>query len=220
MYNSKALPSGNTTLTDSARKVLVNTYILLSGTLMFSAFMTWMSLNATWFATGVGAIVTLVVAIVLMFAAMGFRNSWIGIVFTFAFTGLMGASLGPMVNHYLGTNGEAVALATVMTGGIFVFLSGYTIVTKKDFGGMGNYLFMALILLIIAMVANIFIQAPMMSLVISYIAAFIFSLFILYDTSEIIHGRETSYISATINLYLDILNLFVHLLSILGNSDD
>ncbi|GGA93085.1 Bax inhibitor-1/YccA family protein [Agarivorans gilvus] len=202
-------------------KVLRNTYALLSMTLFTSAI-------AAFFAviSGIGQMASIgmmVAAMVIVFFVLPKAiNSSMGIVWTFVFTSLMGGSLGPLLSHYLQfpQGGAIVMQALGMTGLVFFGLSGYVLTTKKDFSFMGGFLFAGLIVLIAASVLNLFFQAPMAHLMISCVSVLIFSGYILYDTSDIINGRETNYISATIRLYLDVFNIFVSLLHILGFLND
>jgi modulator of FtsH protease len=197
-------------------KVLKNTYMLLSMTLAFSAVTAGisMAMNLPYFA---GLIMTLV-AFGLMFVVNKKADSASGIFWIFAFTGLMGASLGPILNHYAGMpNGPSLIMQALGgTALIFFALSGYALTSKKDFSFMGGFLMVGLIVAVIAMIANIFFQIPALSLAISAAVIMIMSGLILFDTSRIIHGGETNYIRATISLYLNIYNIFVHLLHLLG----
>jgi len=208
----------------ATNKVLKNTYLLLSMTLLFSV------VTAT---IGMAVILPPMMYWVLFFVSFGLlfwvnasANSSMGILAVFAFTGLMGFILGPMLNFYLTAlpnGGMIVAQALGGTGLIFLTLSGYVLTTRKDFSFMRGFLMTGLIVIIVAMLANIFFQIPALSLAISAAAVMIFSGLILFDTSRIIHGGETNYIRATVSLYLDIYNLFVHLLHLLavlsGNRD-
>jgi modulator of FtsH protease len=130
----------------------------------------------------------------------------------------MGASLGNMLNHYLTmANGPALIMQALGTTAIIFFaLSAYVLTTRKDFSFMSGFLMAGMIAVIVAIIANIFLQIPMLQLVISSVVVMIMSGLILVDTSRIINGGETNYIRATVSLYLNIFNIFVHLLSILG----
>ncbi|WP_426357081.1 Bax inhibitor-1/YccA family protein [Pseudocolwellia sp. HL-MZ19] len=203
-------------------KVLKNTYMLLSMTLAFSAVTASVSM-----AMGLSHMVALVMtlgAFGLLFVVNKKADQASGIYWIFAFTGLMGASLGPMLNYYaaMPNGGSLIFQALGGTALIFFALSGYALTSKKDFSFMGGFLMVGLIVAVVAMVANIFFQIPALSLAISAAVIMIMSGLILYDTSRIIHGGETNYIRATVSLYLNIYNIFVHLLSLLGvfGSDD
>jgi modulator of FtsH protease len=203
-------------------KVLKNTYMLLSMTLAFSAVTAGISMAMN-LPHGAALIMTLV-AFGLMFVVNKKADSASGIYWIFAFTGLMGASLGPMLNAYAAMpNGSALIMQALGgTALIFFALSGYALTSKKDFSFMGGFLMVGLIVAIVASLANIFFQIPALSLAISAAIIMIMSGLILFDTSRIINGGERNYIRATISLYLSIYNIFVHLLSLLGvfGSDD
>ena len=134
----------------------------------------------------------------------------------------MGASIGPMLNRYtaLPNGSELIMQAMGATALIFFSLSAYVLTTKKNFSFMGGFLMVGLIVALVAILANIFLQIPAMHLAINAVVVLLMSGFILYDTSNIIHGGETNYLRATVNLYLNILNIFTNLLSLLGANDD
>ncbi|UPW20294.1 Bax inhibitor-1/YccA family protein [Agarivorans sp. TSD2052] len=202
-------------------KVLRNTYALLSMTLFTSAIAAFFAVVA-----GIGQMASIgmmVAAMVIVFFVIPRSiNSSMGLVWTFVFTSLMGASLGPLLSFYLQIpqGGAIVMQALGMTGLIFFGLSGYVLTTKKDFSFMSGFLMAGVIVLVVSMLLNIFLQIPMLSLAISGAAVMLFSGFILYDTSNIMNGTETNYIRATISMYLNIFNIFVHLLQILGFLND
>ena len=131
-------------------------------------------------------------------------------------------ALGPMLNYYVGlANGPALIMQALGgTALVFFTLSAYVLTTRKDFSFLGGFLMTGLIVAVIASIALIFFQAPMAQLALSAMIVLLMSGFILFDTSRIIHGGETNYIMATVSLYLDIYNLFVSLLHLLGASDD
>ncbi len=197
-------------------KVLKNTYMLLSMTLAFSAVTAGVSMAMN--LSHITAIVMMVVAFGLMFVVNKKAEQASGIYWIFAFTGLMGASLGPMLNMYAAMpNGSSLIMQALGgTALIFFALSGYALTSKKDFSFMGGFLMVGLIVTIVAMLANMFFQIPALSLAISAAVIMIMSGLILYDTSRIINGGERNYIRATISLYLNIYNIFVHLLHLLG----
>jgi modulator of FtsH protease len=129
----------------------------------------------------------------------------------------MGASIGPMLNHYLAMTGGPALVMQALGGTAVVFfgLSAYALTTRKDFSYMGGFLSVGLLVAIVAIIANIFLNIPALSLTISAAVVMIMSGLILFDTSRIINGGETNYIRATVSLYLDIYNLFIHLLHLL-----
>jgi len=134
------------------------------------------------------------------------------------YSGLLGFGIGPLLNSYMqmSNGGQIVATAFSGTGLIFLGLSGYALTSKKDFSFMAGFLMVGLVIAIVAMVANIFLQMPALSLAISSAVILIMSGFILHDTSAIIRGEQTNYILATVGMYLSIFNIFIHLLSLLG----
>lgn len=200
----------------ATNNVLKNTYILLSMTLLFSAITAGASIAFN-LSHGAGLVCT-IAAFVLLFVVHKTADSSKGLVAIFAFTGLLGASLGPMLQHYLAmpNGGSLVMQALGGTAIVFFGLSGYALTTKKDFSYMGGFLFVGLIVALVASVANIFLHIPALQLAISGALVLIMSGLILFDTSRIINGGETNYIRATVALYLDIYNLFIHMLHLLG----
>ncbi|ALM71034.1 MULTISPECIES: Bax inhibitor-1/YccA family protein [Vibrio] len=202
-------------------KVLKNTYFLLSMTLVTSAIAAVATM-----AIGISPMMALVMQVaaigILFFALPRSINSSMGIVWTFVFTTLMGGALGPMLTYYasIPSGPTIIAQALGLTGMVFLGLSAYTITSKKDFSFMRNFLMAGLIIVIVAAIINIFVGSTLGQLVISSVSALVFSGFILFDTSRIVRGEETNYVSATISMYLNILNLFTSLLSILGIMND
>ncbi|PKG38900.1 Bax inhibitor-1/YccA family protein [Psychromonas sp. Urea-02u-13] len=204
----------------SINKVLKNTYILLGMTLAFSALTatiaTMMNIG------GIASLVLMLVGFGLLFVVSKTADTSKGLFWVFMFTGVMGASLGNMLNHYLAMeNGSALIMQALgSTALIFFALSAYALSSKKDFSFMGGFLMTGMIVVVIAMIANIFLQIPMMQVLISSVVVLIMSGFILFDTSRIINGGETNYIRATVSLYLNLFNLFIHLLTLLNILDD
>ncbi|MCU7802475.1 MAG: Bax inhibitor-1/YccA family protein [Candidatus Thiodiazotropha sp. (ex Lucinoma annulata)] len=201
----------------STNKLIKNTYILLSMTLLFSAVTATASVllavpGWTYMASLIGAMV------LIWFVLPRTANSSAGLGVIFGITGLMGFGLGPILNHYLSmANGsQIVGTAMAGTGIIFLGLSGYALTSKRDFNFMGGFLMAGLLVVFIAILAGLFINLPALHLAISAVVIMLMSGFILYDTSRMVHGGETNYIMATIGLYLNIYNLFVHLLALLG----
>lgn len=201
----------------ATNKVLRNTYMLLSMTLIWSALMAGVSMfvNAPPMVSLICMIAGMVVA---MFVLPKMANSGAGIGIVFVVTGLLGFALGPMLTAYLSLSngGQIVGTALGGTGAIFLALSGYVLTTRKDFSFMGGFLVVGMIVVLGAALLNLFFAVPAASLAISAAIIFLMSGFILFDTSRIIHGGETNYVMATVGLYLTIFNIFVHLLSILG----
>jgi modulator of FtsH protease len=201
----------------STNKVLKNTYLLLSMTLIFSAAMAGVSIYLNF--PPIHWILQLGGMIGLLMLTNVFKNSAMGVLCVFAFTGFMGLTAGPTINLYLSffSNGaELVMTAAGGTGVIFLALSGYVLTTRKDFSFMGGFLFVGLIVMIVASLANMFFQVPALQLALSAASIMLFSGYILYDTSKIIHGGETNYVMATVQLFLDIYIIFMNLLHLLG----
>ena len=199
----------------STNKVLKNTYMLLGMTLLFSAATAGISM-AMGLPHGAALILTLV-GFGLLFVVNRMADTSKGLIAIFAFTGVMGASLGPMLNYYLAMPGGPALVMPALggTGLVFFGLSAYALTTRKDFSYMGGFLMVGLLVAVVAMIANIFLNIPALSLTISAAVVMIMSGLILFDTSRIINGGETNYIRATVSLYLDIYNLFIHLLHLL-----
>jgi modulator of FtsH protease len=200
----------------TTNKLIRNTYVLLSMTLLFSAVTAAVSMTMS-VSPGVSMITTLGALGLIWLVLPRTENSGAGIAVVFAIAGLLGFGLGPMLTYYLAMpNGpQTVATALGGTGLIFLGLSGYALTTRKDFSFMGGFLFMGLIVVLVAMIANIFLEIPALSLALSAIIVVLMSGLILFDTSRIVNGGETNYLRATVALYLDIYNLFIHLLSLL-----
>ena len=199
----------------STNKVLKNTYMLLGMTLLFSAVTAGVSM-----AMGLGHGAALVLSLVgfgLLFVVNRLADTSKGLLAIFAFTGVMGASIGPLLNYYLAMPGGSALVMQALGGTALVFfgLSAYALSTRKDFSYMGGFLMIGLLVAVVAMIANIFLNIPALSLTISAAVVMIMSGLILFDTSRIISGGETNYIRATVGLYLSIYNLFIHLLHLL-----
>ena len=200
----------------STNKVLSNTYWLLGLTLAFSAFTAMVSVMMN--LPQSMAFILMLVGFGLLFVVHKMADSAKGLPAIFAFTGVMGASLGPMLSFYLAMeNGPSMVLqALAGTALIFFSLSAYALTSKKDFSYLGGFLMTGLIVAVVAMIANIFLAIPLLSITISAVVVMIMSGLILFDTSRIIQGGETNYIRATVGLYLSIFNIFVHLLHLLA----
>lgn len=205
----------------AVNKVIRNTYTLLSMTLVFSAVMAAVSTIAQMppmtYLLSIGA-AFLLIWLVLPKTANSATGLWV----VFAITGLMGFALGPLLTQYLSLpNGsQIVGTAFGGTGVIFLGLSGYALTTRKNFSFMGGFLMAGLLMVLVAAVANIFLSMPALSLAISAVVIMLMSGFILYDTSQMIHGGQTNYLTMTVSLYINIFNIFVSLLHILGVTSD
>ncbi|MBA2709826.1 MAG: Bax inhibitor-1/YccA family protein [Tatlockia sp.] len=201
----------------ATNKVLRNTYLLLSMTFLFSALMAY---TAFIFAVKPMNPILMIVGVYgLMFLTQSLRNSPLGLVSVFAFTGFLGYTLGPLLNYYMMSfaNGhQLIGTALGGTGIIFFALSGYALTTRKDFSFLGGFLFVGVMVALLGMIAGIFFSIPALQLAISGLFVLISSGLILFQTSEIIHNGETNYISATVSLFVSIYNLFVSLLNLLS----
>ena len=201
----------------ATNKVLRNTYLLLSITFIFSAIMAYSAYALR--VAPLNPLVFIFGAYGLIFLTSALRNSALGILSVFAFTGFMGFALGPIVGFYIANfaNGaQIVSTAFGGTGLIFLALSGYTLTTQKDFSYLNGFLFAASMVALLAMLGGIFFQLPALQLMISAAFILISSGLILLQTSAIIHGGETNYITATVSLFVSIYNLFISLLNILS----
>ncbi|MBU0688112.1 MAG: Bax inhibitor-1/YccA family protein [Gammaproteobacteria bacterium] len=209
------------TLATEKNKVLRNTYMMLSLTMIptvIGAFIgTSMDLSFMAASPIMSSLIMFGLMIGMMFAVSALRNSIWGIAALLGFTFVAGVFLGPIlqVALHLKNGAQLIGMAAGGTGIIFFSLATIATVTKKDFSFMGKFLFIGLILLIVASLANLFFQIPALSLTISAIAVLIFSAYILFDVSRIVNGGETNYVMATLGLYLSIYNLFINLLQLL-----
>ena len=204
----------------AVNQMIRNTYRLLGLTLIFSAITAGISMMLN--LGSIAALVMMLAAFGVLFIVNKKADTAAGLGWIFAFTGLMGASLGPVLNTYAALqNGPIIIMQALgATALIFFALSAYAMHTKKDFSFMGGFLMVGLIVVVIASIANIFLSIPALSITISAVAVLVMSGLILFDTSRIINGGETNYIRATVALYLDVFNLFVHLLSLFGLMSD
>lgn len=197
-------------------RVLRNTYFLLSLTLLFSALTAAYGVSI---GARPGPIITLVGMFGLLFLTQALRNSKWGVAAVFAFTGFMGYTLAPLLGFYLHSfaNGGALIMTALGgTGAIFLTLSGYVLVTRKDFSYMGGMLFVGITAAFILSLLGFFFHAPLFQIAISGVFMLLCSGLILFHTSQIVNGGEDNYITATISIYVALLNIFVSLLNILG----
>lgn len=212
--NTGAHPLGGTQDAVAVSKVLKNTYLLLAMTLAFSAFTAYLTRNM-----GMPNIWVMIGGTYgLLFLTHMLANSAWGLLAVFGFTGFMGAMLGPLLSGFM-NNPLGATLVMQALGGtaiIFFALSGYALMTRKDFSFLQGFLFVGAIVLLIAMVAGIFLKMPALHLAINAGFMLFSSAMILFQTSEIIHGGERNYIRAAVTLYVSIYNLFMSLLSILS----
>jgi modulator of FtsH protease len=201
----------------AANKLIRNTYMLLSMTLLFSAVTAGIAIAVNM--PFMGPLVTLGGYFGLLFLTSALRNSAWGLVSIFALTGFMGLTLGPMINaylHFFSNGSQLVMTAMGGTAAIFIGLSSYALTTRKDFSFMGGYLMVGILTAFLVGIGALIFNIPALSLAVSGVFILLMSGLILYQTSEMVHGGETNYIMATITLYITIYNLFTSLLHILG----
>ncbi len=202
--------------------VLRNTYILLSLTLLFSAATaSWAMVSS---AAPLNPFITLLGYFGLLFLTTRLRNSAWGLISIFALTGFMGYTLGPILNIYLHhvSNGHQIVVSSLGTTGlIFLTLSAYAVISKKDFSFMGGFLMIGILVAFFMSLAAVLFHLPVGMMAASAMFVLLCSGLILYKTSQIIHGGETNYIMATIDLYVSLYNIFISLLTLFGgNSRD
>jgi modulator of FtsH protease len=200
-------------------KLIKNTYMLLSMTLIFSGLLAFLSIAMN-VSHGIAFAASLIGIGLLWFVLPRTQNSAAGVPVIFGITGLLGFGLGPMLSYYMSVNPNIVMLAMGGTGTIFLGLSGYALTTRKDFSFMGGFIFVGMLVAIGAMLLNLFLGIPALALAVSAAVIMIMSGFILFQTSAMIHGGETNYISATAGLFIAILNIFTSLLHIFGAFGD
>jgi FtsH-binding integral membrane protein len=225
VFTNEQLPlprTGETVVVQDQNRVLRNTYWLLALSMLPTIAGAWAGAQFNFIRLFAAApIMTPLLMFALMlgslFVVTRLCNSAWGVPALFGFTFIAGAMLTPILSvaAQFKNGGQLVALSGGMTAAIFLAMAAIATVTKRDFSFMSKFLFVGLILLIVASLANLFFQVPALSLSISAIAVFIFSLYILHDVSNIVRGGETNYISATLNLFLDVYNIFISLLNLL-----
>src|SRR5437667_2856274 len=213
-------PAQDVAVAEQGERVLRNTYLLLAVTMVPTVIGAFVGM-----ATGgiilanpiISTLVMLAAVIGLQFGIAANRNSGVGVSLRLLMTGLLGWWLGPILNFALAMrNGmQLVGYAAVGTGVIFFAMGAIATTTKRDFSFMGKFLFVGMIALLIAMLANMFLQIPALALTISTLVIVVFSLFLLYDLNRIIRGGETNYVMATTGVYMSLFNIFANLLSLL-----
>ncbi|MGD2020281.1 MAG: Bax inhibitor-1/YccA family protein [Thiohalocapsa sp.] len=205
----------------ATNKVLKNTYLLLAATLGFSALTAMISMALampSWV-----YLASVIVAMVLgIFVLPRTAESAAGVGVIFGITGLLGFGLGSILSMYLALPNGPSIIATAFGGTALIFLglSGYALTSKTDFSFMGGFLFAGMMVVVVAIIANLFLSMPALSLAVSGAIILLMSGFILFDTSRIKNGQETNYIMATYGIYLSIFNIFISLLQILGIMGD
>ena len=199
-------------------KVLRNTYALLAMTLAFSAAAAYAGIA---FGMPYLGLWTLLPYFGLLFAVEKFKNSGLGIVFVFALTGWLGLTISPIIGFYIGAGaGDSIMLALGGTAAIFFCTSVYVLVTKRNMKFMEGFLMIGILVAFIAGIANVFLNISALSMAVSAAFLILSSGLIMWQTSEIIHGGETNYISATVTLFVSIYNVFMSLLSLIGLGND
>lgn len=213
--------SQTTTLEAQRHRVLRNTYALLAlsmvPTVIGALIGTTIGVALMVGSPILSLLLFLGVTFGLMFAIEKNKNSGLGVVLLLTFTFFMGLMLGPMLHYALGfsNGGTLIAMAAGGTGAIFLTLASIASTSKRDFSKLGTFLFAGVILILVAMVANMFLHLPALALAISAVAVLVFSALILFDINRIVQGGETNYVTATLAVYLDIYNVFVNLLQLL-----
>ncbi|QRX84856.1 Bax inhibitor-1/YccA family protein [Glaciimonas sp. PAMC28666] len=200
----------------AARRVLRNTYLLLSLCLAFSAVTA--GVTAALRLPGPGILITMAGYFGLLYLVTKNRDRGLGVGLVFALTGFMGYTLGPIISHYLKMpNGTmTVMMALGGTAAIFLGMSAYALVTKRDLSFMRGMLTVGILVAFVAALAGIFLQIPALSLTVSAVFVLLMSGMILYETNNIVRGGETNYVMATVSLFVSIFNLFTSLLQLLG----
>ena len=213
--------AGEVTSLEQRNRVLRNTYWLLALSMVPTVLGAWLGVATGITRTmgaGMSAIVFLGGAFGFMYAIEKTKNSAAGVPVLLGFTFFMGLMLSRLIGMVLGMNNGAGLIMTAFTGTgvIFLGMASLSTIIKRDLSSMGKFLFIGMIMLIVAGLANIFIQSSALMITISVIAIGIFSAFILYDLKRVRDGEETNYITATLGVYLSLYNVFQSLLSILG----
>jgi modulator of FtsH protease len=213
--------AGEGALVAQRNRVLRNTYWLLALSMVPTVLGAWIGVQTgimRGMTGGLGLVVFLVGAFGFMFAIEKFKNSAAGVPILLAFTFFMGLMLARLIGAVLGlkNGGELIMTAFAGTGAIFFGMATLSSVIKRDLSSMGKFLFIGAIMLLVAMIANVFIQSSALMITLSVLAIGIFSAFILYDLKRVQDGLETNYITATLGVYLSIYNVFSNLLALLG----
>lgn len=214
--------SGSAGSVRAGNRVLRNTYWLLALTMVPTVLGAWLGVQFqfSFFAGSplIGFIAFMAIAFGFIYAIEKTKHSAAGIAVLLGFTFFLGLMLSRLIGHILGFSNGASLIMTAFggTAAIFATMASIATVSKRDFSGLGKWLFVGVLVALVAMVANIFLQLPALQLALSVILIGIFSAYILYDVQQVINGGETNYITATLNIYLDIYNIFANLLSILG----
>ncbi len=209
-----------TAISAEAQKVLRNTYLLLALTMVPTFAGAWIGMATASVIQGspiLSFFLMLGAVIGLQFGIAAFRNSVVGIGLLLLMTGLLGWFLGPLLNYALALkNGmQLVGYAAAGTAAVFLAMGAVATTTRRDFSFMGKFLFVGMIVLLVAMIANMWLQIPALALTISSLVIVVFSLFLLHDLSRIVTGGETNYVIATTGVYMSLFNIFANLLHLL-----
>ncbi len=223
-YGDNTFGSSPSVLVDVAarNRVLRNTYALLALSMVPTVLGAWIGVRTgfSFFAGSpfIGLLVFLAVAFGFFFAIDRFKNSGIGVLLLLGFTFFMGLMLSRLIGHVLGMANGAQLIMTAFggTAAIFGVMATVATVSKRDFSGLGKWLFVGFLVILVAAIANIWLQMPALMLTISALAVLIFSAFILVDLQRVVNGGETNYVTATLSIYLSVYNVFSNLLAILG----
>jgi FtsH-binding integral membrane protein len=203
-------------------RVLRNTYWLLAISMIPTILGAWVGVQFRFsFFPGspfIGFMVFLAIAFGFFYAIEKTKNSGLGVAILLGFTFFMGLMLSRLIGHILGFSNGAALIMTAFggTATILTVMASIATVSKRDFSGMGKWLFAGALVLLVAIAANIFLQIPALHLTILVLVIGVFSAFILYDVQQIVNGGETNYISATLAIYLNVYNIFSSLLQLLG----
>jgi modulator of FtsH protease len=203
-------------------RVLRNTYWLLALSMIPTIFGAWLGVQMHFSLLAgsplVGFIAFMAIAFGFFYVIEKTKDTGWGVLALLGFTFFMGLMLSRLIEHVLGFSNGAQLIMTAFGGTATVFAAMATVATvsKRDFSGLGKWLFAGVLVILVAALANVFLQLPALQLTISVVAIAIFSAYLLYDVQQVINGGQTNYISATLSIYLDVYNIFVNLLSILG----
>ena len=222
--NSYGFGNGATVATAQTRnRVLRNTYALLALSMVPTVIGAWLGVAMGFtFLEGspfMGAIIFLAIAFGFFWAIEKNKDTGVGVLLLLAFTFFMGVMLSRLIGMTLGNYSNGATLIMGAFGGtaaIFTVMASIATVSKKDFSGMSKFLFIGVILLILASLANIWLQIPALMLTLMVVAIAIFSSFILVDVQRVVNGGETNYVIATLGIYLSVYNIFSNLLALLG----
>lgn len=197
-------------------KILINTYLLLSSTILFSAMMAFISVKFN--VKPIGVLPMIVIYFSLLFAINSFKKSFISLFFVFALTGFLGYYIGPFINYFLSVKNGAqiIFMSLFLTSIIFMALSFYSFITQRHFSFLENFLFVGSLVIICCIIFNLFFHIKLLHVIISGFFIIFSSATILYEISSVINDGKTDYIDVTVSLYLSIYNIFMSLLNIFG----